>query len=139
MKNKMKQICRICSSYDSAFLFFANNTHGRHEIDKKEKYPLYKCQKCNCLFLNGIKTDKKYYKDNYKTGYYVDSKKPSFLELTWSLFVRILMYFKIRFLINTVNKEVSVPKIKILDIGCGNGDFLAALPNTIFDKFTSNI
>ncbi len=127
----MNPKCRLCHSTNNDFLFYSFNTHGRHLVSKKQKFSIYRCRSCDCIFLASIKTDTNYFKKSYDKNYYVDSQKPKAIDKIWSIIAKLLVNTKISFLEKLVKHR---SKIKILDIGCGNGDFLSKLPDKTFSK-----
>jgi SAM-dependent methyltransferase len=106
--------CPLCLSKKNLTLFSATNFHGRHKLDS-QKFIFKKCLKCGCIFPI-IKVDKNYYQKYYPKNYQI---KNSFLGKTWQ---------KISFLF----KKYFIPdNISLLDVGCGQGDFLKSLSSTI--------
>ena len=123
--------CPICSSNKNHKIFTASNFHGRHQISS-QKIIFLKCLKCSCLFPR-IKIDKNFYKKYYPNDYQTPAEN-EFLTKVWQ---SINYYFK--------NKLI--PKnLTLLDIGCGQGDFIRQLRKTIIGsgidlnpKITKNI
>jgi 2-polyprenyl-3-methyl-5-hydroxy-6-metoxy-1,4-benzoquinol methylase len=124
--------CRFCGSENTKEFLLSFNMHGRHIIDKDDKFKLRKCLSCDCIFVSGIEINKEYYDKYYEADYYSADKDDGFLIKTWSLIYKLLFnkkesiilgYFK-----NTKNK------LSILDIGCGNGNFLISLDSKKFEK-----
>lgn len=125
--------CKLCGSKKTHFLFYSKNIHGRHILSKNERFFVSNCQDCEMVFLPKIVVNDAYYKKYYELGYY-DQKG---LEKN-SIISKILLYIssfsfrnKEQIITNAVNiKE----KISILDIGCGEGNFLSNLDSIKFDK-----
>lgn len=116
--NKQEYIkCPICES-DGIFFMNAKNTHGSHFISDEE-FNLVKCEKCGLIFINPRPTEKeaiKYYDFNYyESKNTIKSKIEKLLLNHWPFFSK-------KYVINKFAKEG-----RILDIGCGNGNFLNSL------------
>ncbi len=112
--------CPICES-EGIFLMKAKNTHGSHCISD-EQFSLVECKECGLVFINPRPTEKevlKYYNFNYYSSENkIKSKKIEKLLLNhWPFFSKKRVINKFR------------KKGRILDIGCGNGDFLNSLLN----------
>jgi len=112
--------CVLCNSNNRKYLFSA------HSVDtpgKGKLYAVYKCIDCNIVYLqDGIydTSDKKL----YFFEYYGDSGRYFF-----RVFNRI-------FLLNKTTKITGFKKTgKILDIGCGNGEFLEMMAQLGWDIF----
>lgn len=122
--------CPICrfENIDKAFSSF--NIHGREIINQSEKFNVFRCNNCGTFFLN-IKIDKHYYNKYYKTDYY----KSNFNGLI-NLFLTSLGNFsshrKQQYILSKFYKN---KRVKLLDIGCGTGEFLKSLNKIRFDKF----
>lgn len=115
--------CVVCQSNHTSFAFKTGNYHGRTKINN-HRYRLYHCHNCTSYFLN-IKTSAEYYRQAYQENYYPATSK----------FIKILD--QISFFIKKIHIETSLGfpnQIKILDIGCGRGDFLSFLPRH-YQKF----
>ena len=116
--------CRFCRSKKTIKSFKSFNTHGRHFINK-EQFQLYFCKHCSSYFISNIKINSKYYSKYYTPHYY--SNVTSFISK-----IIIYTYTKIGYL--RFFYKYHHQKLKILDIGCGRGEFLQSLPNN-FIKF----
>jgi 2-polyprenyl-3-methyl-5-hydroxy-6-metoxy-1,4-benzoquinol methylase len=125
----MSKNCIICKSNNVKNLFFSFNTHGRETIDLNEAFAVFKCFECGNIFID-IEVDKEYYKKFYKKGYYADNILSLFDNLLSLL--KSFSFFKKQQLI--LKNFYSGKKIKILDVGCGSGDFLVSLNKKIFDR-----
>jgi len=106
--------CPLCQSLNNNFLFNSYNIHGHHYYGN-QKFKLYECQQCKCIFPK-INVDNNYFKKYYPHKY---NKKSPLLEKAWSNF-------------NNYLKKKFLPKQgTLLDVGCGEGQFLRSLPPTI--------
>lgn len=126
------QNCRFCDSKNTKKILVSFNMHGRHIIDKDDKFELWKCMDCECLFISNIQIDKQYYKKYYESDYYSTSEDAKFLSAAWSFIYSLLFNKKEWFILNYFKNRKN--KLSILDIGCGNGNFLASLNPAIFEK-----
>lgn len=106
--------CSLCLS-SSKKIFDAQNIHGRIEIST-EKFPVYRCKRCQLIFPGANPNKSSYYKKYYGRGY---SRRGNWLELMTG---KVSLYFKQR-LIKKYKKGGN-----LLDIGCGKGGFLVAMP-----------
>jgi len=122
MINKKK--CRICHCLNTKKYFIANNYHGRH-LYSKEKFSIYKCFGCKSLFVANINTTKSYYKKYYPNSYTIE---PGIVDKFYAFISRnkFNLYFR------------KFNKVSILDIGCGNCQFLNSLSSK-FIKYGTDI
>ncbi len=107
--------CPICSSKQSNFVFKAKNIHG-HTLYSQQATSYYQCKQCFCLYPL-IKVNQSFYQKFYPQRYYQQSS--NFLE---KVLKKITFSFK--------NKLIGQPK-NLLDIGCGQGDFILQLNKKI--------
>lgn len=117
-------ICPLCRSSKNSKLFISSNTHGRHRLSQ-EKFTILKCHSCACIFPK-IQTNKKYFNKYYSSSYY-----PSSVSRLSKLISSLSVKTKIN---NLLKLYHSKKNIKILDIGCGGGEFLSFLPDKYFKK-----
>lgn len=103
--------CPLCLSKQFQFLFRSNETHGCHSSGSFT-IPFYKCRSCACVYPK-IKTNPSFYEKYYPKNYYQESS--NFLTDIWAKFS---FCFK--------NKLIGSPKT-LLDVGCGQGDFVLQL------------
>ena len=127
--------CKICNSVNVKFEIESNNTHGRHKVDSSESYKIFRCDTCEVLFLNSIKTDDGYYEKNYnQIDYYQtkDSKKifMRLLEKVLFIFSSSIKKYLIKTNLKKINKNIS-----LLDFGCGDGEFLSSLNSNKYEVY----
>lgn len=109
--------CLICNGNNEEPFIEAKNLHGSHLISEK-KFSLVRCKNCGLVYLNP-RPAKKEINKYYGCDYY--STKGRFKTFIAEL---ILPYFILR----KRNTIIQFKKLgKILDVGCGNGDFLSFL------------
>jgi len=130
--------CKICGSLNIAKVFDAGNTHGRHILDKSAKFGIYRCEDCRVIFVGGIAVDKEYFSKYYPPDYYSSGVKSSFINWILGLFGRMVTAFKESEILRHASRTNNV-KLKILDIGCGSGEFLANLSSKSFEKYGQEI
>lgn len=126
--------CRLCGSKNITKLFYSHNTHGRHVIDEKEKYQVYRCQDCGLIFLDDIILDQKYYQKYYELGYY-DGKEETVGNGLLTGVTKWISKYSVGRKSKMILKDSTLPsKLSILDFGCGDGSFLSALKNKRLQK-----
>lgn len=122
--------CPICKLKNIEKAFSSSNIHGREIINQSEKFDVFRCNNCSVFFLD-VKIDKHYYDKYYTTDYY----KSNFNRLI-NLFLTLLGNFsshrKQQYILNKFPQK---KKVKLLDIGCGTGEFLKSLNIVRFDRF----
>lgn len=107
--------CPLCQSSNNIQIFTAPNVHGRHEYGR-EKFKFYECNQCHCIFPR-VALTKNFYKKYYPQKKY--NLKPSNLEKIYSSF----NYF--------LRKKYLPKKGTLLDVGCGQGQYINSLPPAI--------
>lgn len=107
-------ICPLCSSKKNNKIFIASNVHGRIKYGH-EKVTILKCVDCQCIFPD-VGVNSKYYKKFYPKHY---QQASSFLEKFW---ISLNHRRKLKYL---------PQKGDLLDIGCGNGEFINQLPKSL--------
>lgn len=128
----MSNNCKLCQG-KTKFLFKSYNKHGRHQLDIKEKFDVRECINCGVVFINGIEVNSNYYEKNYKLGYYDKGEKGNVLIMGILKVMRDYSMNRKEKIIRSSFKNKR--SIKILDIGCGSGDFLASLKWPKFQKY----
>lgn len=104
-------ICPLCHLNKNKKIFVASNVHGRIKYGK-QKIAFYKCLDCDCVFPN-TKLSHNFYVDYYPKTY---QQAPPAIDKLW-----------IDFSLRTGHKYLPESGT-LLDVGCGRGGFLNALP-----------
>jgi SAM-dependent methyltransferase len=123
--------CRLCHSQKTKLLLVAGNTHGRHSLGK-ERFKLYECQDCRTVFTD-VRVSDSYYRRYYPAGYYADYRGNFLIENL----LKFLRWVSCQRRLGLIEKYRPKAK-KILEVGCGTGDFLAQLP-TYFERYGTEI
>jgi len=132
MNAEMLNKCRFCGSKNTKYFFSSFNTHGRNIVAEKEKFSLYKCLDCECLFISGIEINDDYYEKYYEVSYYLEDRENKFASHYWPRLYQLLFSkIKEKYIRNYFKGEKN---LSILDIGCGRGGFLMGLDSDIFEK-----
>lgn len=122
-------LCRLCS-HPAQKSFTSGNLHGRHVVNSSH-YQLYYCPNCQSYSLEHVENTKNYFQTAYDTHYYPAN----------STIVKILNKIGFYFQYQTVRHSLPFTKrkIDILDVGCGEGNFLNSLPKDKYNLFGSEI
>lgn len=118
--------CPVCGSKDAGLFMQTRNTHGAGTVSR-ESFNLVKCRSCGLIYLNPRPLESKqgqYYNINYYRNNI--SGFNSIIEHWWTVYVnsrrkRMVKKYK--------------QKGKILDLGCGAGDFLDVFKSDSFDLY----
>lgn len=124
-------VCKICSSDKVKFLFYSKNKHGRHKLSEDE-FGIYFCNECGVLFLEGVKVNRIYYGKYYKDNYYRDGASRGLLSRILTFFSLASIRRKERLILKYFD---NFQKISILDVGCGDGQFLDHFNDNKFGKY----
>jgi 2-polyprenyl-3-methyl-5-hydroxy-6-metoxy-1,4-benzoquinol methylase len=126
--------CTVCGSYKTKNAFHARNIHGRHLIEKKERFNIYRCKRCNALFVSNIDiNDDEFYNKYYSEGYYNPDSIASFkLASKMAVLLERLSY---RLKEKLILRNIEQIPASILDVGCGSGIFLSYLNNKKFNRY----
>jgi len=113
--------CNLCGSKDFKFLFSSKDMM----YESRETFKVYQCSKCRLTFINPQPRNlSKYYPKNY---YSFESKKSKFKERITYLYYRYGFFHFLLKLFRKIYKFRDIKPIKnrkILDVGCGYGEFL---------------
>ncbi len=124
--------CRFCQSCNTRPLFRSLDVHGWH-ILSNNKFDIYQCFECGVIFPE-ILVNSEYYSRYYPNDYYSSETKSGFVNRMLLLFSKIVIRLK-EFEILKYPGFKGFDKIRILDIGCGAGDFLVNLNSARFEKY----
>ncbi|MFA6007714.1 MAG: class I SAM-dependent methyltransferase [Candidatus Shapirobacteria bacterium] len=106
--------CPLCFSKENTTIFIATNFHGHYQLNS-QKIIFKKCLKCGCIFPKII-VDRQYYQKYYPQNY---QTKSNLLTKIWQK-------------LNDSYKYKFIPKnSRLLDIGCGQADYLKSLPQNV--------
>ncbi len=86
------------------------------------------------MFLDDIEVNSSYYSKYYFPEYYETKFHNAFINKIINLIINISIIFKENQILRNYH-NIANNKLKILDIGCGNGEFLSRISNTKFEKF----
>lgn len=128
----MKISCKLCNSTHIKRLFDSYNQHGRHILNIQDKFLIYKCRVCGCIFLGGLNIDFAYFKNYYQQDYYDNKIGFNILDIFISILRKWSLWRKENLILNHFPDN---HVIKILDIGCGTGTFLENLDDDKFEKY----
>ncbi|MBU1043330.1 MAG: class I SAM-dependent methyltransferase [Candidatus Omnitrophica bacterium] len=119
--------CRLCASGGVRKLFIAQDIHGRH-ILSEDKFAIVQCEACGVTFTE-VETDSDYYKKYYRKNYYPPLASNKLIANTLSFFQRLSFNQRLKL----IDKFKNLKGSRILEIGCGKGEFLRFLPQR-FEK-----
>jgi len=127
-------LCKICNSQNTGISFISANTHGRYVFDPLAGFEVYHCQSCGVFFLGGITVNSEYYARYYLPDYYSSGVSGGLLNRALESFGKMVIHFKQSEILRYFKRSDNA-KLKILDVGCGSGEFLANISPDIFDKY----
>lgn len=125
--------CKICNSEEVVNIFDSANTHGRHMLDATFRFNIFSCQACGVIFVGNVIVNEAYYSKYYQQDYYDSGIKGNFINQALGLFGKVVIGFKESEILKNLKPQKSA-KLRILDIGCGAGDFLANINSKVFEK-----
>lgn len=125
--------CRLCGKNNTERLFSSRDVHGRHVVNHGDLFNIYRCNDCEVLFVADIVVDDNYYKRYYTKDYYDLGPENPFLRLAAGFLQKISVSGRIKKILKYAKPSKGF-KLKILDIGCGRGEFLTRLPDKFFEK-----
>ncbi len=127
-------LCLICESPNITKIFDTVNTHGRHTLDKSKKFAIHRCNNCGVIFVGGVIINDEYFSMYYPSDYYASPTRNGLVNQILELLGKTLIGFKEIDILKHF-KSLNNAKIKILDIGCGSGEFLANISSRVFEKY----
>lgn len=126
--------CKVCYSLNVKKIFNACNIHGKHILDLKDNFDISRCNDCGAVFVANILINQEYYCKYYPENYYSNELSNSLINHSVNLIYKLLVKIEEKQILDNLlsNKK---SKLKILDIGCGKGEFLVNISNDKFDKY----
>lgn len=126
--------CKICGSREVITLFVAGNTHGRHILDTTSRFNILSCKDCGVIFVGDVIVNDEYFSKYYRQDYYGSGISGNFVNSALGLFGKAVIGFKESRILKNLRLQNSA-KVRILDIGCGSGNFLTSINSKIFEKY----
>lgn len=130
--------CFVCGEPGGSPVFTSVNTHGRTVVDASETFPVHHCRKCDAYYLGGITPDEAYYRKHYDESYY-ESAPPVASGILNQAAEKLTVFAVARRMKLCrrllAGKRETERSIRLLDIGCGNGNFLKRLDTQWFERF----
>ncbi|HQP91542.1 MAG TPA: class I SAM-dependent methyltransferase, partial [Candidatus Omnitrophota bacterium] len=117
-------ICKVCGTEKLRLLLNSRDIHGRH-ILSEDRFEVLECPDCSCAFTK-IEVNLDYYKKYYKDDYFCEKNNSG---LAGKLLL-ILQNFGFRARSSLI-KRYAGDNARLLEIGCGRGDFLFYLPGSL--------
>ncbi|MFA7301107.1 MAG: class I SAM-dependent methyltransferase [Candidatus Shapirobacteria bacterium] len=111
-------ICPLCQQNKGVYAFTTNEFHGKYS-SSKNIFKFYRCQKCFSYFPDITKINI----NNYYTPTYRHTV--SFIE---KFFIHRNYNTQIKIIDNLFHSK----QVSLLDVGCGNGEFINNLPKSYF-------
>lgn len=116
--------CPLCQNLKTEFFLETSNWHGSRSFSD-EKFIILRCLECGLIFPR-ISPGKDFYNHYYPKNYYQSRK--------WILGYLERIYCQVVYSWQDLLISSIFTKGKILDFGCGLGQFLSSLPNN-YDKY----
>ncbi len=115
--------CPICHNLKNQYFLETVNTHGSFRISE-EKFIILRCSNCEVIFPR-VAVNKNFYKKYYFPNYYMNTRLPSpILQSTYRFVANFFSRIQL-------GRYLKLNTGRVLDFGCGQGDFLTSLPPTI--------
>src|SRR3989338_1605658 len=127
-------LCKICGSKKVANIFDSANTHGRHILDATSLFNIFCCQDCRVIFVGNVTVNDEYFSQYYQQDYYESGISSNLVNHVLGLFGGAVIRFKESEILKNF-KPQRPAKLRILDIGCGSGDFLTHINSKVFEKY----
>lgn len=128
----------MCGSEETESLFETFECHGRQTESEGETFALRGCKSCGAVFVANVALSKSFYEKFYKQDYYPDDPGNPVLKGLLSLMSGFSIRKKVKALKSALGKR-SDTKIRILDMGCGKGDFLSGLNPAEFERHGQDV
>lgn len=126
-------ICPACTSRLAQKAFEVESIKKTDQKEKSGRFIYFRCKFCMCLFLGNQAADEAFFQEHYNDEYYHRAR--DFLGIG-----RFLTKFankrKEKLIVESLEQK---GKIKLLDVGCGFGEFLEALDEDRFVKSGTEI
>lgn len=126
--------CKLCGSVNVKKILTACNIHGRHILSSKDNFSIFRCSECEATFVADIAVNADYYSKYYPSDYYDNELSNSLINQLAKLIFKLSVKIKERQIVNNLESNKKF-KLKVLDIGCGCGDFLDNISDDRFDKY----
>ena len=112
--------CPVCQNLKTQYFLETANTHGSFRLSQ-EKFVILLCPLCGVIFPRVV-AGKNFYKRYYPQNYYISSRLTNpILQRTYCLAAKFFLRLQLGRYLKTG---------RVLDFGCGKGEFLASLPPT---------
>jgi 2-polyprenyl-3-methyl-5-hydroxy-6-metoxy-1,4-benzoquinol methylase len=127
---KINQKCPVCGKNQWGETLVAPASHGSTLVKDTESYTYVQCLCCGTWSLQYEKIDKKFYDKHYSDTYY---SKPSGIKIVLEKVFSTYRNWSRQRLILQLHPQ-NGKKLNILDIGSGDGNFIASLSSDVFLK-----
>jgi SAM-dependent methyltransferase len=128
MKNKH---CPVCNGNKYKALFKVFKRHGRFVTNKGKRYLYLQCDRCKTLFLDVDGLGNNFFEELYLSEYY---KRGTAVQTVFESFLTSLSN-KIQSAILLSYCKNRKIRMAVLDIGCGEGNFLKGLNKNNFIRY----